>query len=147
VRKNLRFAMSSVKGSSEMDKQTGGKCRRHRRTAFKAKSKIMKTLTKLTLAVKRARHIKNAILALVLLTSVITASAQGYHYVRPYYNHNGTFVSGHYQTNPDGNIYNNWRTYPNINPFTGQQGTLHTMPRGYGSGSNGLDVNDGLDVD
>jgi hypothetical protein len=97
----------------------------------------MKTLTKFTLTMKKA------ILALVLLASVITANAQGYHYVRPYYRHDGTFVQGHYQTNPDGNIYNNWSTYPNVNPFTGRQGTirpyggLHTMPysSGWGSGS------------
>jgi hypothetical protein len=92
----------------------------------------MKTLTKLTLAMKKA------ILALVLLASVITANAQGYHSVRPYYRHDGTFVPRHYQTNPDGNIDNNWSTYPNVNPFTGRQGTirpyggLHTMP--YSSG-------------
>jgi hypothetical protein len=82
----------------------------------------MKTLTKLTLAVT------------MLLASMTLCNAQGYHYVRPYYRSNGTFVPYHYQTNPDGNIYNNWRTYPNTNPFTGRQGTinpdggLHTMP-------------------
>src|SRR5260370_30706401 len=107
----------------------------------------MKTLTKLSLAIKEVRHMKKAILALVLLASVITANAQGYHYVRPYYRHNGTFVSGHYQTNPDGNIYNNWSTYPNTNPFTGRQrtinpyGGLHTMPShsGWGNGSARVD--------
>ena len=88
----------------------------------------MKTLTTLTLAIKKA------ILALVLFASMITANAQGYHYVQPYFRYDGTFVGGHYQTNPDGNIYNNWSTYPNVNPFTGRQGTihpdggLHTMP-------------------
>jgi hypothetical protein len=98
------------------------------------KSKNMKTFVKLTYAITQAKHIKNAILALVLLTSVVTANAQGYHYVRPYSRSNGAFVPGHYQTNPDGNIYNNWSTYPNINPFTGRQGTinpyrgLRTMP-------------------
>jgi hypothetical protein len=97
------------------------------------KNQNMKTLTKLMLAMK------NAILAVVLLASVVTANAQGYHYVRPSYRNNGTFVSGHYQTNPDRNIYNNWSTYPNINPFTGRQGTInpysgpHTMPYGLGS--------------
>jgi hypothetical protein len=56
-------------------------------------------------------------------------------------------VQGHYQTNPDGNIYNNWSTYPNVNPFTGRQGTiqpyggLHTMP--YYRGST-MSYNDGL---
>jgi hypothetical protein len=92
------------------------------------KNKDMKTLTKLTLALNKA------ILALVLLASLITADAQGYHYTRGYYRSNGTYVQPHYQTNPDRNIYNNWSTYPNINPFTGRQGTinpysgLHTMP-------------------
>ena len=91
----------------------------------------MKTLTKLTLAVT------------MLLASMTLCNAQSYHYVRPYYRHDGTSVSGHYQTNPDGNIYNNWSTYPNTNPFTGRQGTinpyggLHTMPNssGWGSGT------------
>jgi hypothetical protein len=97
----------------------------------------MKTLTKLTLAMKKA------ILALVLLAPVITANAQGNHYTRGYYRSSGTYVQPHWQTNPDGNIYNNWSTYPNVNPFTGRQGTirpdgaLHTMPysSGWGSGS------------
>jgi hypothetical protein len=99
----------------------------------------MKTLTKLTLATKKA------ILALVLLAPVITANAQGYHYVRPYYRSDGTFVQPHYQTNPDGNPYNNWSTYPNVNPFTGRPGTihydgLHMMPynSGYPMPYNGL---------
>jgi hypothetical protein len=66
---------------------------------------------------------------LALLATIAFANGQGYHYVRPYYRSNGTYVPYHYQTNPDRNFYNNWNTYPNINPFTGRQGTLHTMPR------------------
>jgi len=65
------------------------------------KNKNMKTLTKLTLAMKKA------ILALALLAPVITANAQGYHYVRPHYDYRGTFYRGHWQGNPDGNPYNN----------------------------------------
>jgi hypothetical protein len=90
------------------------------------KNQNMKTLTKLTLAVT------------MLLASMTLCNAQGYHHVRSYYRHDGAFVPSHYQTNPDGNIYNNWSTYPNINPFTGRQGTinpycgLHTMPRSSG---------------
>jgi hypothetical protein len=95
----------------------------------------MKTLTKLTLAMKKA------ILPLVLLASVITANAQDYHYNRGYYRNNGTYVQPHWQTNPDGNINNNWNTYPNVNPFTGRPGTirpsdgLRTMPYSSGLGS------------
>ena len=94
----------------------------------------MKTLTKLTPSMNKA------ILALVLLGSAITANAQGYHYTRGYYRSNGTYVQPHWQTNPDRNIYNNWNTYPNINPFTGCQGTinpyggLHTMRYSSGLG-------------
>jgi hypothetical protein len=93
----------------------------------------MKTLTKLTLSVT------------MLLASMTLCNAQVYY--RGYQRHNGTYVQPHWQSSPDGNFYNNWSTYPNINPHTGRAGTLHTMPRGYGSGSNGLDVNDGLDLD
>jgi hypothetical protein len=61
----------------------------------------MKTLTKPTLTTKKA------VLALALFASVITANAQGYHYVRPHYDYRGTFYQGHLQGNPDGNPYNN----------------------------------------
>jgi hypothetical protein len=103
----------------------------------------MKTLTKLTLAIKKVRHIKKAILALVLLASVITANAQGYHYVRPYYRHDGTPVRGHYRSNPDGNPYNNLNYPGNENPFHPEP-SIHTMPRGY---SGGLDPDSGLNLD
>ena len=66
---------------------------------------------------------------LALLATTLVASAQGYHYVRPYTRSNGTYVPYHYQTNPDRSLQNNWSTYPNINPFTGRQGTIRTMPR------------------
>src|SRR5437870_6739677 len=47
-----------------MDKQTGGKCRRHLTNRLKPKIKIMKTLTKLALAIKEARYMKKAKLVL-----------------------------------------------------------------------------------
>ena len=43
--------------------------------------------------------------------------------VRGYYRPNGTYVQPHYRSNPDGNVYNNWSTYPNVNPYTGRTGT------------------------
>jgi hypothetical protein len=53
-------------------------------------------------------------------------------------------VQPHYQTNPDGIRSNNWSYPGNVNPFTGRQAPLHTMPL-----SNGLSVDpsDGLDLD
>jgi hypothetical protein len=38
--------------------------------------------------------------------------------VRGYYRSNGTYVSPHMRSNPDGNFYNNWSTVGNINPYT-----------------------------
>ena len=61
-------------------------------------------------------------LALIL----VTEAAMAYVYVRPYCKSNGTCVRGHYRSNPDGNFYNNWSTYPNVNPFTGERGTRRT---------------------
>src|SRR5713226_3808774 len=49
-------------------------------------------------------------------------------YVRGYFRSNGTYVAPHYRTHPDHNFYNNWSTYPNINPYTGQMGTRLTPP-------------------
>lgn len=45
--------------------------------------------------------------------------------VRGYYRKDGTYVRPHYRSNPDGNVWNNWSTYPNINPYTGKQGTKY----------------------
>ena len=47
-------------------------------------------------------------------------------YVRGYYRSSGTYVAPHYRSNPDGNFSNNWSTYPNVNPYTGKQGTRRT---------------------
>ena len=67
---------------------------------------------------------KTAFLA-ILAAFTAPASAQSYHYVNGYVTTNGTYVAPHYQTNPDSTIQNNWSTYPNVNPFTGQQGTIN----------------------
>jgi hypothetical protein len=50
-------------------------------------------------------------------------------YVRGHYRSNGTYVAPHYRSNPDGNVYNNWSTYPNVNPYTGKIGTKHIYPQ------------------
>lgn len=92
------------------------------------------------------------IFALVLLASAGTAQAKGYHYhapkapsysyhapkvylprshtprsttvpVRGYTRSNGTYVAPHYQTAPNATKLDNWSSKPNVNPYTGQQGT------------------------
>jgi hypothetical protein len=63
---------------------------------------------------------------LVLMASIfiiISGTAFADVSVRGYYRSNGTYVQPHYRSNPDGNVYNNWSTYPNVNPYTGRTGT------------------------
>ena len=52
-----------------------------------------------------------------------TGSNPNSHYVRPYTTHNGTYVGGHYQTNPNNTQLDNYGTRGNYNPYTGQYGT------------------------
>jgi len=53
--------------------------------------------------------------------------------VSGHYRSNGSYVQPHYRSSPDGNFYNNWSTFPNINPYTGSFGTRITpsYDRGY----------------
>ena len=47
---------------------------------------------------------------------------QSHLYVRGYYKDNGTYVQPHYRTSPNSTVYDNWSTYPNVNPYTGNIG-------------------------
>lgn len=60
--------------------------------------------------------------ALVLMLSAQVAWAQDV-YVDGYYRDNGTYVQPHYRSAPDNSYNNNWSVSPNVNPYTGQQGT------------------------
>src|SRR5437868_2559898 len=44
-------------------------------------------------------------------------------WVNGYYRNDGTYVPGHYRTAPDGDPSNNFSTYGNVNPYTGEPGT------------------------
>jgi len=47
-------------------------------------------------------------------------------YVRGYFRSNGSYVMPHYRTRADSSFYNNYSTYPNVNPYTGRTGTRRT---------------------
>ena len=47
--------------------------------------------------------------------------------VKGHFRRDGTYVSPHFRSAPDGNSFNNWSTRGNINPFTGKNGT-RTLP-------------------
>ena len=66
-----------------------------------------------------------SIFTVVTLVLVITTVADADVHVRGYYRDNGTYVQPHYRSDPDGNRYNNWSTYPNVNPYTGARGSKH----------------------
>ena len=62
----------------------------------------------------------------------------GISFVSGHYRHNPyggySYVQPHYRTHADTSFYNNWSTYPNINPYTGSLGTHHRPSYGYGGG-------------
>ena len=66
----------------------------------------------------------NKILSLVIVMCCTCSVAMADQYVNGYYNNNGTYVNGYYRTTPDNNPYNNYSTVGNINPYTGQIGTV-----------------------
>jgi len=49
-------------------------------------------------------------------------------YVHGYTRSNGTYVAPYHRTSPDSTINNNYSTYPNVNPYTGKQGTVAPNP-------------------
>ena len=75
------------------------------------------------------------ILTVLAIVCSIAHSADAAVRVRGYFRSNGTYVQPHYRSNPDGNFYNNWSTYPNINPYTGARGTKRTPSYSGGTAS------------
>jgi hypothetical protein len=74
---------------------------------------------------------KKILLAATLGVCAILGSQQARAdvFVHGYFRSDGTYVAPHFRSDPDHNFYNNWSTYPNINPYTGQMGTRLTPPR------------------
>ncbi|WP_423679631.1 hypothetical protein [Undibacterium sp. WLHG33] len=71
---------------------------------------------------------------LMLLTDLSIAGGKGMSRgtvaVRGYVRKDGTYVQPHQRTAPDGSIQNNWSTYGNYNPYTGEEGRVLTPPSG-----------------
>src|SRR5262245_19450305 len=78
------------------------------------------------------------VLAVGLLLLLLGASGialAGDTYVRGYVRKDGTYVQPHFRAAPDGNVWNNYSTRGNVNPYTGQPGT--TVPYRIPGGSAG----------
>lgn len=52
-----------------------------------------------------------------------TAGGGGSHSVSGHFKKNGTYVAPHHATNPNQTQRDNWSSKPNVNPYTGKQGT------------------------
>jgi hypothetical protein len=68
---------------------------------------------------------KRMALAIGMALISTAASAQYAHEVQGYTRSDGTYVAQHMQTNPNGNAYDNYSSRPNVNPYTGQTGTVN----------------------
>ena len=67
---------------------------------------------------------KLIIIAAIGVLGSSAAYAQGSHYVQGHTTRSGNYVSGHYATNPNSTKLDNYSTQGNMNPYTGQSGTV-----------------------
>jgi hypothetical protein len=56
-------------------------------------------------------------------------------YVNGYYKKDGTYVDGHYRTTSNNTNQDNYTTKPNVNPYTGKNGTVEPDNSYYNSKS------------
>jgi len=68
------------------------------------------------------RAIASSLLAVVSTWAVAPALGQAHVPVEGYRRDDGTYVPPHHRTAPDGDFWNNWSTYPNVNPYSGEVG-------------------------
>jgi hypothetical protein len=77
------------------------------------------------------------IVTVTFISAFASVQSNAADWVRGYIRSSGTYVQPHYRSSPDRSFYNNWSTYPNINPYTGSIGSRRTpsygSSRSYGS--------------
>lgn len=72
---------------------------------------------------KKVRKNKWGFFLLMLIMLSSTSQAYADVNVKGYFRKDGTYVMPHFRSDPDGYFFNNWSTYGNINPYTGEGGT------------------------
>lgn len=77
------------------------------------------------------RLILAAIAGSLLVPSVVSAQV----YVNGYTRSDGTYVAGHYRSSPNSTKLDNYSTKGNINPYTGEVGTVNPYPNTYSAPS------------
>ena len=61
---------------------------------------------------------------LVAVLAAIAGAATAQVYVKPHVTRDGTYVEGYQRTAPNNTNLDNYSTRGNVNPYTGQQGTV-----------------------
>jgi hypothetical protein len=79
----------------------------------------------------RSGILRNTYIIIGILGGISAANAQVH--VDGYFRNNGTYVAPHMRSAPDGNVFNNYSTQGNTDPYTGQQGTVNPYSNPYGS--------------
>lgn len=81
---------------------------------------------------------------LLILALMFCGQAHADQYVHGYQKSNGTYVQGYHRSDADSSQLNNYSTKGNVNPYTGQSGTVNPnsdssgyRQNGYGSSSGG----------
>lgn len=68
------------------------------------------------------------LLIVALALTGLSASAHADQYVNGYYRNNGTYVQPYNRTDSNSSVYDNYSTRGNVNPYTGQPGTVNPYP-------------------
>lgn len=77
---------------------------------------------------------KNLLGVVLLVVSVSSPVWAGDTFVHGYMRQNGTYVQPYMRTAPDNSLFNNYSTQGNINPYTGQMGTVNPYAPSESSG-------------
>ncbi len=62
---------------------------------------------------------------IVAITLFLSVNVLAQVWVNGYYRKDGTYVQGYYSSSPNSTPYDNWSTQGNVNPYTGQPGTIN----------------------
>lgn len=62
---------------------------------------------------------------LIACLAILTGTASAQVYVKPHVTRDGTYVEGHQRTAPNSTKLDNYTTQGNVNPYTGQAGTVN----------------------
>jgi hypothetical protein len=71
---------------------------------------------------EREKTMKCLVLAAAMISSTAFAADV---YVQPYQKADGTYVPGHYRSEANGTPFDNYSAKGNVNPYTGQAGTVN----------------------